>query len=412
MLTILSTIGIFVAVIFSLTTLIVFAESKLVKKGKVKILINGQEENSLEVESGSTLLNTLTDNEIFLPSACGGMGTCGACECKVHEGGGDLLPTETTHVTRRMAKEDYRLACQVKVKENMSISIPEEVFSIKKWECEVLSNDNVGTFIKEFVVKLPEGERLDFKSGGYVQIDIPPYKLGFNEFDIEEMYMEDWKKFGLLDIKVKNSEYVTRAYSMANHPAEGDIVMLDVRIATPPFDARTNKLMNVPAGIGSSYIFNLKPGDKVTVSGPYGEFFIQDTQREMMFIGGGAGMAPMRSHIFHLAQTMKTTRKFSFWYGARSLREMFYENDFKAINKKFPNFDFNLALSEPLPEDNWKGHTGFIHQAVYNHYLENHPAPEDIEYYLCGPPIMLDAVKNMLHNLGVEPEMIMCDEFS
>ncbi|MCP4132028.1 MAG: NADH:ubiquinone reductase (Na(+)-transporting) subunit F [bacterium] len=413
MITVISTLVIFTVVILILTAVIIFAELKLVPKGEVKLVINNNEEDALTVESGSTLLNTLTSNEIFLPSACGGMGTCGACECRILEGGGDILPTEKTHISRRMEKQHYRLACQAKVKEDLKIVVPEEVFSIQKWECEVVSNDNVATFIKEFIVKLPEGEQLNFKSGGYVQIEVPSYKMDFGkDIDIESQYRDDWEKFGFFDLKMKNSEYAVRAYSMANHPAEGDIVMLNIRIATPPFDRATGKLMDVPAGVGSSFLFKLKAGDKVTVSGPYGEFFIQDTNREMIYIGGGAGMAPMRSHIFHLAHTLKTKRKVSYWYGARSMREMFYEDHFLKIEKMLPNFSFHLALSDPLPEDNWKGYTGFIHQCVLDEYLKDHPEPEEIEYYLCGPPVMLDAVKDMLYNLGVEPEMIMYDEFS
>lgn len=412
MLTVVSTVIIFASVAFFLTLVIVGAEFKLVNKGKVKLLINNDEEKALNVEAGSTLLSTFTSNNILLPSACGGQGTCGVCKCKVHKGGGDILPTEKNHISRRLAKEGTRLACQVKVREDMEIEIPEEVFSVKKWECEVVSNNTVATFIKEFVVKLPAGENLDFKSGGYIQIEVPKYNIDFRkDIDIPDMYKDDWEKFGIFNLKARNSEEVVRAYSMANHPAEGNIIMLNVRIATPPFNPEKGRFENVPPGIVSSYIFSRKPGDKVTISGPYGEFFLRDTDKEMIFVGGGAGMAPMRSHIFHLFHTEKTTRKVSFWYGARSTREIFYEDDFKKIQNKFKNFKLNIALSEPLPEDNWKGHVGFIHQVLLENYLKDHPAPEDCEYYMCGPPLMNSAVTKMLDSLGVESENIMYDDF-
>jgi Na+-transporting NADH:ubiquinone oxidoreductase subunit F len=412
MVTVLSTLIIFTLVAILLTSLIVVGEMKLVNKGEVSIVINEDESKPLTVEAGSTLLNTLSSNDILLPSACGGGGTCGVCKCKIFEGGGDLLPTEETHISRKEAKEGERLACQVKVKENMKIEIPEEIFSIKKWECEVVSNDSVATFIKEFVVKLPEGETMDFKSGGYIQIDVPKYNIDFSkDIDIPDEYKEDWEKFGIFDLKAKNSEEGVRAYSMANHPAEGDIIMLNIRIATPPWDPSKNRFMHVPPGLCSSYIFSRKPGDKVMISGAYGEFFINDSDSEMIYIGGGAGMAPMRSHIFHLFHTLKTKRKVSFWYGARSMREVFYEDHFRAIEKKFKNFKFHIGLSEPLPEDNWKGYTGFIHQILHDEYLKDHDAPEDIEYYLCGPPVMTDAVEEMLDDLGVDPEMIRYDKF-
>lgn len=397
--------GVFTGTILILVAILSYAESKLVTKGKVKLLINGDEKKSPEVEAGTNLLSTLTENQIFLPSACGGQGTCGMCKCKVLEGGGDVLPTEESHLTRAEIKEHVRLACQVKVKTDMKIEIPDEIFNIQKFECTVRSNKNVATFIKELILELPQGRHLDFKAGGYIQIYIPPYSLSFKEFDIEEEYRPDWDKYHLWDLKASNDEEIFRAYSMANHPAEGDIVMLNVRIATPPPGT------DYPPGISSSYIFNLKPGDKVTISGPYGEFFIHESDREMCYIGGGAGMAPMRSHIFHLFHTLKTNRKVTFWYGARSKREMFYDEDFKNIAAKFPNFSYNVALSEPLPEDNWDGPVGFIHQVVYENYLKNHSAPEDIEYYMCGPPMMISAVNNMLYNLGVEKEMIYYDEF-
>jgi len=412
MITIISTVAVTVAVILVLALLIVGAEYKLVNKDDVKIVINSDEESALTVESGSTLLATLSENEILLPSACGGGGTCGVCECKVEAGGGDLLPTETTHINRKMAKEGYRLACQVKVKEDMRIHVPEEIFSIKKWDCEVLSNENVATYIKEFVVKLPEGELLDFKSGGYIQIEAPAHTIDFKkDFFIEEEYREEWEDINLFDLKSKADEPVMRAYSMANHPAEGNIIKLNIRIATPPWDRAKGGFKNVPPGLMSSYIFSKKPGDRVTISGPYGEFFIKDTDREMIYIGGGAGMAPMRSHIFHLFHTLKTDRKVSFWYGARSRQEIFYEDEFEAIEKKFKNFKFNVALSEITPESQWDGYTGFIHQVVFEKYLMDHPAPEDIEYYLCGPPVMTDAVEAMLDSIGVDPEMIMYDKF-
>ena len=397
--------GIFTAIILLLVWALNFAESKLVNKGKVKLLINEDEKKSPEVEAGSNLLTTLSNNGIFLPSACGGQGTCGMCTCQITDGGGDILPTEESQLTRKQIKDNVRLACQVKVKQDMKIHIPEEIFNIQKFDCTVRSNDNVATFIKELVLELPEGQVMNFKAGGYIQIYIPPYHLKYREFDIEKQYHPDWDKYHLWDLKASNDEEIFRAYSMAGYPAEVGTVMLNVRIATPPPGT------DFPPGISSSYIFNLKPGDKVTVSGPYGEFFIKDTDREMMYIGGGAGMAPMRSHIFHLFKTLKTKRKVSFWYGARSRREMFYDEQFKAIEKEFPNFSYHVALSDPLEEDNWDGPVGFIHQVVLDNYLKDHDAPEDIEYYLCGPPMMISAVNNMLYNQGVEKENIAFDEF-
>ncbi len=397
--------GVFTVMIMLLVFALIYAEGKLINKGKVKILINDDAEKSPEVEAGSNLLATLSNNQIFLPSACGGQGTCGMCKCQVLDGGGDVLPTEESQLSRGEIKAHTRLACQVKVKQDMKIHIPDEIFNIQKFECTVRSNNNVATFIKELILELPKGQHLDFKAGGYIQIYIPPYKISFKEFDIEEQYRDAWDRFKLWDYNASNDEEIFRAYSMANHPAEGDIVMLNVRIATPPPGT------DFPPGISSSYIFNLKPGDKVTVSGPYGEFFIKDTDNEMVYIGGGAGMAPMRSHLFHLFHTLKTKRKVSFFYGARSLREMFYDEDFKNIARQFPNFHYYVALSDPQPEDNWTGPTGFIHQAVENLYLKDHEAPEEIEYYMCGPPMMLSAVNNMLYNLGVEKEMIAYDEF-
>ncbi len=407
--TILISIIIFLLVIILLVALLLYARKKLMPQGKVKITVNKEKE--LEVYPGNSLLTTLSNNEIYLPSACGGGGTCAMCKCQVLEGGGSILPTEVGFFTRKEQHNNWRLGCQVKVREDMKINIAPEIFGIKKWECEVVSNHNVATFIKEFVVKFPEGETMDFKSGGYIQIDVPKCEVDYKNIDIEDEYKKDWDKFKMWDLKMKNPEPIFRAYSMANHPAENNIVMLNVRIATPPFDRKTGGFMKVNPGICSSYIFSLKPGDKVTVSGPYGEFFIKDTEKEMMFIGGGAGMAPMRSHIFHLFNTLKSKRKTTFWYGGRSLRELFYIDDFKKIDSNFPNFDFHIGLSEPLPEDNWSGYTGFIHQVILDHYLKNHPEPEEIEYYICGPPLMNDAVLKMLDDYGVPPEMIAFDDF-
>ena len=396
------------AIIISLVLLINFAEGKLLPQGDISILINDDSENQVKTRPGSTLLNVLSNQTIFLPSACGGGGTCAMCKCQVLDGGGEILPTETGHISRSEAKDNWRLACQVKVKEDMKIRVPDEIFSIQKWECTVESNTNVATFIKELVLNLPEGENLNFEAGGYIQIDIPEYHgLLFSGFEVEEEYHPDWDKFKIWDLVANNEEPVFRAYSMANHPAEGNRVMLNVRIATPP-----PPLWNeAPPGLASSYIFNLKPGDKVTVSGPYGEFFIKDTDREMVYIGGGAGMAPMRSHLFHLFNTLKSGRKVSFWYGARSMREMFYDEQFKEIARKFPNFTYNVALSEPMEEDNWTGATGFIHQVLQDEYLSKHEDPTEIEYYMCGPPPMINACDNMLDNLGVEKEMIAYDSF-
>ena len=406
---ILASIIIFLIVIIFLVAMLLYARKKLTPQGEVTLTIN--DEKKLVVNPGSTILSTLSVEKIFLPSACGGGGTCAMCKCQVLEGGGSILPTEVGYFTRKEAQNNWRLGCQVKVKEDMSIAIPAEIFGIKKWECEVVSNYNVATFIKEFVVKLPVGETLDFRSGGYIQIDVPKIKVDFKDMDIDEDYREDWDKFKMWDLKMKNPETIFRAYSMANHPAENNIIMLNIRIATPPFDRKSGGFMKVNPGICSSYIFSRKPGDKVTISGPYGEFFIKDTQREMMFIGGGAGMAPMRSHIFDLYKTRKTDRKSTFWYGGRSLRELFYVDEFKELEEKNPNFKFNIGLSEPVPEDNWKGSVGFIHQIVMDEYLKNHPEPEEIEYYLCGPPMMNDAVLKMLDDYGVPEEMIAFDDF-
>lgn len=402
-------IAVFLVIILTLVGLLLFARKKLTPQGEVKITIN--EERDLMVDPGSSILSTLSASKIFLPSACGGGGTCGMCRCRVVEGGGTILATEQGFFTRKEQLNNWRLGCQVKIREDIKIEIPPEVFGVKKWECEVLSNHNVATFIKEFVVKLPEGEHLDFKSGGYIQIDVPKIEVDYKNFKIEDAYRAEWDQYKMWDLKMKNPEPEFRAYSMANHPAEGNIVMLNIRIATPPFDRKTGGFMNVNPGICSSYLFSLNPGDKVMVSGPYGEFHIRDTKREMMFIGGGAGMAPMRSHIFHLFKTEKTDRKVSFWYGGRSLRELFYVEDFKQIEDEFPNFSFNIALSEPKEEDHWNGPKGFIHQVILENYLKNHPEPEEIEYYICGPPMMNDAVLKMLDNLGVPNEMILYDDF-
>lgn len=395
----------FTGTILILVALLILAEKGLVNSEACQVTINDDSSKVINVSSGSTILNALAENKIFLPSACGGGGTCGMCKCIVKSGGGDVLPTELGHLSRAELKSQVRIGCQVKIKQEMAIQIPDEIFNIKKFKVTVVSNNNVATFIKELVLKLDDGDELHFESGGYIQIDIPPYEIDFQNFEIGEAYRGDWDKFKLWDLKGKNKEAVYRAYSMASHPAEKSIVMLNVRIATPP--PGTNFL----PGISSTYIFNLKPGDRCTISGPYGEFFVKNTQREMCFIGGGAGMAPMRSHIFHLFRTAKTQRKATFWYGARSLREMFYDDHFQSISDDFDNFDYHVALSDPLPEDKWTGAKGFIHQVLYEKYLKNHDDPGEIEYYLCGPPPMIDAVVNLLDNLGVEPEMIAYDKF-
>ena len=400
-------IAAFTLVALLIVSVLLFARSKLVNSGSVKIIVNGDESQPIECAAGSTLLATLADKKLFIPSACGGGGTCAQCLVNIDEGGGDLLPTEEGHISRGMAKEGCRLSCQVKVKNDMRIRVPDSVFSVKKWDCEVVSNGNVATFIKEFKVRLPQGEKIDFTSGDYIQIEIPPHDVSYKDFVVENEYREDWDKFDLWRYRSVTNDTVERAYSMANYPAEGDdIVMLNVRIASPP-----PRLPDVPPGKGSSYIFDQKPGDKVTVSGPFGEFHIKPSEREMVFIGGGAGMAPLRSHIMRMLVTEKTDRKMSYWYGARSLREMFYVEDFDKLQAENDNFKWHVALSEPLPEDNWEGHTGFIHQVVLENYLANHPAPEECEYYLCGPPMMNQAVLRMLDDLGVDPEMIDLDDF-
>lgn len=407
--TILISIGVFLTIILLLVAVLLFARKKLTPQGEAVLNINT--EKDISVSPGNTVLGALSNASIFLPSACGGGGTCGMCKCQVDEGGGTILPTETGFFTRKEQASNWRLGCQVKVRGDMKISVPEEVMGIKKWECEVVSNHNVASFIKEFVVKLPEGETLDFQSGGYIQIDVPKYDIDFKDMDIEEEYHSEWDKFKLWDLKTKNTEETYRAYSMANHPAEGNIIMLNIRIATPPWDPKKGTWANVSPGLCSSYVFTRKPGDKVTISGPYGEFFIQETEAEMLYIGGGAGMAPLRSHLFHLFHTAKSGRKVTYWYGARSRREIFYEEDFRAIEKEFPNFKFTIALSDPQPEDKWDGPVGFIHQVIYDDYLSKHSEPEDIEYYMCGPGPMVNAVNKMLYDLGVSEENIYYDDF-
>ncbi|MEX1309577.1 MAG: NADH:ubiquinone reductase (Na(+)-transporting) subunit F [Candidatus Sulfomarinibacteraceae bacterium] len=406
MVTIILGVAVFVLVIVTMVVVLMIAKSKLVASGDVTITINEDPDKALITPAGGTLLNTLGENKIFIPSACGGKGTCGVCKVEVHEGGGALLPTETSHITRGEARQGTRLSCQVKVKQDMKIEIEPEIFNVRKWRCRVRSNRNVATFIKELVLELPEGEAVPFRAGGYIQIECPPHEVHYKDFDIEEEYRADWDKYNVWQYVSKVDEGVTRAYSMANYPEEKGIIMLNVRIASPP-----PNMPNVPPGIMSSYIFSLKPGDEVTISGPFGEFFARDTDNEMVFIGGGAGMAPMRSHIFDQFRRLETDRKVSFWYGARSLCEAFYQEDFDAISEENDNFEWHLALSEPLPEDEWTGETGFIHQVVYDNYLKDHPAPEDCEYYMCGPPMMNAACIRMLTDLGVEPENIMLDDF-
>ena len=411
-LTIIASVVVFLVITLILVVVILIAKSKLLPSGNVKIVVN--EDKELDVPAGGTLLNTLREEKIYLSSACGGKGTCGECRCRVIEGGGAILPTEVGFFTRKEQQLNWRISCQVRVKEDIKIVIPEEVFGIKEWECEVISNKNVATFIKEFVVKLPDGERLDFIPGSYSQIKVPKYDIKFSDMEIDERFKPEWDKFDLWSLTVKNDEEVERAYSMANYPAEGDnIITLNVRIATPPFDRSTGTWKaGIKPGIVSSYIFSLKPGDKVLMSGPFGEFHMRDTKREMLFIGGGAGMAPLRSQLLHLFKTLETTdRKVSYWYGARSKNEIFYEEDFRKLEEKFPNFTFHIALSEPLPEDNWTGPVGFIHQVILDNYLLDHDEPEEIEYYMCGPGPMANAVEGMLDNLGVPPEMLLFDDF-
>ena len=396
----------FVMVILALVLILMAARNKLVPSGEVAIEINGDPEKTLKTQSGSTLLGTLAANQIFVPSACGGKGSCGVCTLTVKDGGGSILPTELSHVSRGEAREGVRLSCQLKVKQDMRIEVPPEVLDVKKWRCKVSSNHNVAAFIKELILELPPGEEVPFRAGGYIQIECQPHELSYKTFDIEEEYKADWDQFDLWRYVSKVEEVEERAFSMANYPEEKGIIMLNVRVASPP-----PRQPDVPPGIMSSYIFNLKPGDEVTISGPYGEFFAKDTDKEMIFVGGGAGMAPMRSHIFDQFRRVHTDRKVSFWYGARSLREAFYVEDFDTIQSENDNFDWHLALSEPLEEDNWDGYTGFIHQVLLDNYLKNHDSPEDCEYYLCGPPMMNEAVQSMLDQLGVDPENIAFDDF-
>ncbi len=422
---------VFSAVILALSGMLIFARKRLVPQGDVKIIVNGDVENPMIVQPGSTLLTALSEKSVFLPSACGGGGTCAMCECHVDAGGGDVLPTEMNHLTKKEAAENKRLACQVKVKEDMEIRIPQEIFGIKKWECEVISNYNVATFIKEFIVRLPEGESLDFEAGGYIQIDVPPTTVDYKDIDITahpkyhdspDKFQKDWDKFNLWPLKMVNDEEIFRAYSMSNHPAEGNIVSLTIRIATPPWDRAKNDWMDVNPGICSSYIFNCKPGDKVTISGPYGEFFIKETEAEMLYVGGGAGMAPMRSHLYHLFHTLKTGRKVTFFYGGRTKQELFYVEEFREIEKQFPNFTFAIALDNPLPEDNWElkkdlddpngdGFKGFVHQVVIDEFLSKHEAPEELELYFCGPPMMNQSVIKMADEWGIPEENVAFDDF-
>ena len=397
-------VAMFVGTIVALVAIILVAKSYLVPSGNVKILINDQKEITVPV--GGKLMGALADEGIFVSSACGGGGTCAQCLVKVREGGGEILETEKSHINKRDAREGCRLSCQVAVKQDMKIEVPEEAFETRKWVCTVRSNHNVATFIKELVLELPEGEDVAFKAGGYIQIEAPPHEVAYKDFDIEEEYREDWDKYDVWRYQSRVDDTVIRAYSMANYPGERGIIMLNVRVASPP-----PRLPDVPPGKMSSYIFGLKPGDKVTISGPYGEFFIKDSDSEMIYVGGGAGMAPLRSHIFELFKNLKTNRKVSYWYGGRSLRELFYIDHFRQIEKEFPNFSFHIALSEPLPEDNWTGNVGFIHQVLIDKYLKDHPNPEDVEYYFCGPPMMNQAVMKMLDDFGVEPENIAFDDF-
>jgi Na+-transporting NADH:ubiquinone oxidoreductase subunit F len=408
--TIITAIVIFLIVILLLVALLLIIKAKLMPSGNVQIAVNGQK--NLEAPIGTTALAALQGGGIFLSSACGGGGKCGQCKCIIEEGAGDILPTEVGFFSRKQIKQHYRLACQSKIKENAVITVPEDVFGVKEWECTVVSNHNVATFIKEFVVALPKGEHMDFKPGSYAQIKIPAFDVNYKDYQVEEQFRADWDKFHMWDLRCVNTEPTVRAYSMANYPAEGDIIMLNVRIATPPFKPRPQVgFQEVNPGIGSSYIWSLKPGDKVTMSGPYGDFHILDTQNEMLYIGGGAGMAPLRAQLLHLFKTVKTGRKVSYWYGARSRAEIFYEEDFRAIEREFPNFSFHIALSAPLPTDNWDGPVGFIHQVIYDNYLKNHDAPEDIEYYMCGPGPMSKAAVGMLIDLGVSHDSIHFDDF-
>ncbi|MGB1360927.1 MAG: NADH:ubiquinone reductase (Na(+)-transporting) subunit F [Alphaproteobacteria bacterium] len=398
-------IVLFITIVVALVAIIMTARKFLVPSGNVKIEINGKK--TIEVPVGGKLLNVLADNKIFIPSACGGGGSCGQCGVDVHSGGGDILPTEESHITKKEARTGKRLSCQVAVKQDMNIEVEDDVFGVKKWNCKVKSNDNVATFIKEFVVQLPKGESVPFRAGGYIQIECPAHHVKYKDFDIDKKYHADWNHFGIFEVESVVTEPVERAYSMANWPGEEGIIMLNVRIATPP----PGKMKELPAGKMSSYIWSLKPGDDVVISGPYGEFFARETEKEMVFVGGGAGMAPMRSHIFDQLLRLNTKRKITFWYGARSEKEIFYRKDFDDLAKKFPNFEWHIALSDPQPEDNWKGLTGFIHNVLKDEYLGKHEAPEDCEYYMCGPPIMNQCVIEMLLDLGVDREDIMLDDF-
>ncbi|MDX7986757.1 NADH:ubiquinone reductase (Na(+)-transporting) subunit F [Xenorhabdus sp. 12] len=396
----------FTLIVLVLTAMILFAKSKLVNTGDIKVEVNSDAEKSFSAPAGDKLINVLSNQGIFVSSACGGGGSCGQCRVTIKEGGGDILPTELSHINKREAKEGCRLACQVNVKQDLKIELPEEIFGVKKWECEVISNDNKATFIKELKLKIPEGEVVPFRAGGYIQIECPPHVARYADYDVPEEYREDWDKFNLFRYVSEVKEPTVRAYSMANYPEEHGIIMLNVRIATPP-----PRNPDVTPGIMSSYIWSLKAGDKVTISGPFGEFFAKDTDAEMIFIGGGAGMAPMRSHIFDQLNRLNSKRKITFWYGARSKREMFYTEDFDRLAAENENFTWHVALSDALPEDNWDGYTGFIHNVLYENYLKDHPAPEDCEFYMCGPPVMNAAVIKMLKDLGVEDENIMLDDF-
>ena len=396
----------FTVIVLVLVSVILFAKSKLVEEGDVTISINNDPEKAITTSAGGKLLGALANNGIFVSSACGGGGTCGQCTVRILDGGGEILPTELDHISKREAREGQRLSCQVNVKQNMDIELPEEVFGIKKWDCEVISNDNKATFIKELKLKIPNGESVPFRAGGYIQIEAEPHHVKFKDFDVPERFREDWDKFKIFDLESKVDEHTTRAYSMANYPEEEGIILLNVRIATPP-----PRNWDAPPGIMSSYIWSLKPGDTTTISGPFGDFFAKDTDAEMVFVGGGAGMAPMRSHIFDQLKRLDSKRKISFWYGARSKREMFYVEDFDTLQAEHDNFTWHVALSDALPEDEWTGDTGFIHNVLYEKYLKDHEAPEDCEYYMCGPPVMNAAVISVLKDLGVEEENIMLDDF-
>ncbi len=397
---------VFSGVIFVLVSVLLFVESKVVVKGECAIVINDDQNQPVATTSGKTLLAALLENDILIPCACGGKGTCGTCKCVVEKGGGEILPTELSLVSRTERLRQVRLSCQVKVKQDLQIRIPEDIFNIQKYEATVVSNENVATFIKELIIQLDPGQHLDFKAGAYIQFDIPGYRASFKDFVVQHTYRAVWEQFSLMDLVARSDEPVNRAYSMANHPAEGNLLRFTIRIATPPPGRK-----DLPPGVGSSYVFNLKPGDRVVLSGPYGDFFVKEGNREICFIGGGAGMAPMRSHIFNQLLTENTSRRITFWYGARSCQEMFYDDEFKELERKFDNFSYHVALSEPQPEDKWEGPVGFIHQVAFDAYLNHHPDPTEIEYYLCGPPMMISAVKTMLDSLGVEPEMIAFDDF-